>query len=58
MPHVMLIDGNGILSFVGHPASRELENDIDKLIKGEKLTGEGTGSTAPQDDSFRDIDIE
>ena len=53
----MLVDGNGVLAFVGHPASRKLEEDIDKLIKGESLTGEGTGASSG-DDSYKDIDIE
>jgi len=48
VPHVMLIDAEGKIAFKGHPANRpNLEEDLDKLAKGEKLTGEGTGSAAP-----------
>jgi hypothetical protein len=38
----MLVDGNGVIAFKGHPAVRKLEEDIEKLLKGEELTGEGT----------------
>lgn len=42
VPHVMLIDTEGRMVFVGHPATRKnLEEDFDTLLKGEKLTGEG-----------------
>lgn len=42
VPHVMLIDKEGTIVFKGHPAKRpNLEEDLDKLSKGEKLTGEG-----------------
>ncbi len=44
VPHVLLIDTKGKIVFVGHPASRQLEQDIDALLKGETLTGEGTGA--------------
>jgi len=45
VPHVMLVDGNGKIVFKGHPATRKnLEEDIDTLIKGEALTGEGVFS--------------
>lgn len=38
----MIIDTEGRMVFVGHPASRpNLEEDFDKLLKGEQLTGEG-----------------
>jgi hypothetical protein len=43
VPHVLLVDTKGKIVFVGHPASRKLEEDIDKLLKGETLSGEGTG---------------
>jgi hypothetical protein len=46
VPHVMLVDGNGVIVFKGHPSVRKLEEDIEKLIKGETLTGEGTAPTA------------
>jgi len=51
VPHVALIDKEGKIVFKGHPASRKLEEDIDALLKGEKLTGEGTGPKASDDDN-------
>jgi hypothetical protein len=40
VPHVALIDTNGKVVFKGHPASRKnLEEDFDKLLKGEPLEG-------------------
>jgi len=44
IPHVMLIDKKGKIAFKGHPAKRDLEKDIDSLLKDEELTGEGCGS--------------
>jgi hypothetical protein len=42
VPHVMLIDTEGRLVFVGHPSARpNLEEDFDTLLKGERLTGKG-----------------
>jgi hypothetical protein len=51
VPHVMLIDTEGRMVFVGHPATRKnLEEDFDTLLKGEKLTGEGAWvEAAPAD---------
>jgi len=43
VPHVVLIDTHGKIAFIGHPATRSLENDIDTLLKDEKLTGQGLG---------------
>lgn len=37
VPHVVLIDTEGKIAFVGHPASIDLEKGIEKLLKGEKL---------------------
>lgn len=42
VPHVVLVDTHGKIVFIGHPASRDLEKDIDALINGEVLKGEGT----------------
>lgn len=48
VPHVALIDTEGKIVFIGHPASRpNLEADIDALSKGEKITGKGTVAEAP-----------
>ena len=37
VPHVILIDTNGMIAFIGHPAERKLEADIETLLKGQKL---------------------
>jgi len=42
VPHCLLVDTNGVIVFVGHPASRKLEEDINALLAGEKITGAGT----------------
>lgn len=39
VPHVLLVDTEGTIVFMGHPASRDIEKDIDTLLKGDKLTG-------------------
>lgn len=35
----MLVDTQGVIVYTGHPASRNLEQDIDALLKNEKITG-------------------
>ena len=35
---MVLIDTEGKIVFVGHPSERDLEADINTLLKGEKLT--------------------
>ena len=60
----MLVDTKGMIAFVGHPSTRDLEADIDKLVKGEKITGEGTAGASDEDSGdnedakFKDIDLE
>jgi hypothetical protein len=49
VPHVLLVDTNGKIVFVGHPASRNLEEDINALLKGDTLTGEGTGASSKEE---------
>jgi len=39
VPHVLLVDTNGTIVFMGHPASRKLEEDIDALLAGKTLEG-------------------
>jgi len=46
VPHIFLVDQKGKIVFMGHPSERNLEEDIDKLIKGEEITGKGTGAGA------------
>ena len=45
VPHVLLVDTTGKIVFVGHPASRDLEADINTLLEGGTLSGEGTGAS-------------
>ena len=71
VPHVILIDTHGRMVFIGHPATRkDLEADIDTLLKGEPLTGEGAwvdgaanaeGPAEEKDEElegFKDLDSE
>lgn len=44
VPHVWLVDTNGKIVFMGHPSTRNLEEDIDRLLAGATITGEGTGA--------------
>jgi hypothetical protein len=39
VPHVVLIDTEGKIAFIGHPAERKLEEDIETLLRGEKFKG-------------------
>ena len=40
VPHVLLVDTEGKIVFKGHPSERpDLAEDIDNLLKGEKLSG-------------------
>ena len=41
VPRVLLVDTEGTIVFTGHPSSRKLEEDIDTLLKGDKITGPG-----------------
>lgn len=47
VPHVLLVDTHGKIVFMGHPANRKIEEDIDKLLKGETLTGAGCNAAEP-----------
>ena len=51
VPHVLLVDTTGKIVFVGHPASRDIEADINTLLEGGTLTGEGTGAQAGNNDA-------
>lgn len=41
VPHCVLIDKEGVIQFVGHPSSTNLEKDIQTLIDGGKLNHKG-----------------
>ena len=49
VPHVLLVDTTGKIVYVGHPASRNIEEDINTLLKGESLTGEGTQTSSNEE---------
>lgn len=60
VPHVLIVDTNGIIVFKGHPAGRpSLEKDFETLLAGGKLEGvegaaeegaDGSASTGPSDE--------
>jgi copper chaperone CopZ len=54
VPHVLLVDTTGKIVFVGHPASRNIEEDINTLLRGENLTGEGTQSNSNEENKTED----
>jgi hypothetical protein len=58
VPKVVLIGGNGKIAFIGHPAERKLENDIETLLKGEELQGiKGAGGEESKEDGkFKELD--
>ena len=37
VPHVVLVDTEGKIAYVGHPAGTNLEQNIETLLKGEKI---------------------
>ena len=62
VPHVALIDTHGKIVFIGHPASRKLEEDIETLLKGEPLKGvKGSGDDEEEEEEdeskFTDLDL-
>lgn len=55
-----MFDTHGKLAYIGHPASRDLQADINTLLKGEALTGiqaasENGGSDTKE--NFKDLDL-
>lgn len=51
VPHCLLVDTEGTIVFMGHPSSRNFENDFETLLKGEKIVGPGTeaaGESGPK----------
>lgn len=57
VPHVVLVDGNGKIAFVGHPATRKLEEDIETLLKGEPLKGVSGGDDDDEESEFKELDL-
>jgi thiol-disulfide isomerase/thioredoxin len=55
VPHVMLINKEGLIVFKGHPANRpNLEEDLEKLANGGTITGEGCASASSSGDGSSD----
>ena len=57
VPHVVLVDGEGKIAFVGHPMSIDLEKAIEKLIKGEKLDAAGGDDDEEGSEAFSNLDL-
>lgn len=42
LPHMIIVDKRGLIAFKGHPGVRkDIENDINELFNGQRLSGEG-----------------
>lgn len=50
VPHCLLIDTHGKIVFIGHPASRKLEEDINNLLEDKKIEGAGTTRAGGDDE--------
>jgi hypothetical protein len=48
VPHVVLVDIEGKIAYIGHPAATNLEENIETLLKGGKL-GEAQESEDKRD---------
>lgn len=46
VPHCLLLDTTGKIVFIGHPMTRNLEEDIDNLLAGKTISGKGCGAEA------------
>lgn len=49
IPFCVLLDTEGKVVFMGHPASRKFEDDFDTLLAGNKITGDGTTAAGGDD---------
>lgn len=56
IPHCILVDTFGAIVFHGHPKERNFEEDISKLLKGEKISGSGTSRTSIENDNTAPAD--
>lgn len=50
VPHCLLLDTAGKIVFIGHPASRNLEQDINDLLAGKTISGAGTTAAGGDDE--------
>jgi hypothetical protein len=59
VPHVVLVDTEGKLAFIGHPMEIDLEKGIETLLKGEKLESKAGGDDEEEDGSaFVELDTD
>jgi hypothetical protein len=57
VPHVVLVDAQGKIAYVGHPMSINLESSIETLLKGENLGASGGDDDEEEGESFSDLDL-
>ena len=55
VPHCLLVDTTGKIVWIGHPASRKLEDDINTLLAGKPLEGVSAGG---DDDDEEEAKVE
>jgi len=58
VPKVVLIDKSGTIVFIGHPAERKLENDINTLLADKKLVGVKGGVEEDDGDNSEYIELD
>lgn len=60
VPHCALVDTHGKIVWIGHPASRKLEEDINALLEGKELSGVEGGDEEEEggDEASGDLDFE
>jgi hypothetical protein len=57
VPHVVLVDSEGKIAFIGHPMEIDLEKGIENLLKGEKLKSkDGGGDEEKEPCAFVELD--
>ena len=60
VPHIVIIDGKGKIAYAGHPASRNVEEDLKTLAKGDSLKGVSSGGDDEEEDdgsAFKDTEL-
>lgn len=50
VPHCALVDTHGKIVWIGHPATRKLEEDINNLLEGKELTGVAGGDDGEEEE--------
>jgi len=54
VPHCLLLDKEGKIVFIGHPATRNLETDINDLLEGKTISGAGCSAAGDEDEGEGD----